>query len=96
MRRMWLVVTTMILVAILAGASPAGAQSGCEIAHECEPQSQDYILTSDAPLSTTYYAWNPGTQNWEDMYLYELARLCTNYGGYYYLGADGYTYWQYC
>lgn len=92
MKKILLVVAVIIVFAV----TPAYAQSGCEIAHECDSQPLDYILTSNAPLSTKYYTWNPLTQSGEAMYLYSLARLCQNYRGYYYMASDGAWYWFAC
>jgi len=88
-----LLAMAVLVVALLLVAAPAGAQSGCEIAHEC---GWDLVWSSPTGDPSPLYVWDPIAGNAHDTGLYGLVAFCQNYGGYYYLGDDGAWHWFAC
>jgi len=86
-------VLVLVVVLILALAVPAGAQSGCEIAHEC---GDTRYLPAGSPNIPAIIAWDYLTGQYRPIGQYGLAAFCQNYGGYYYETADGGYSWNAC
>ena len=92
-RLMVLAVITATLV--LALTLPSSAQSGCELAHECFADVAKWYPPGWPEDRLSLVAWNPNTGGYGAMGGYDLAALCYNHGGYYYLDYGG-VYWNAC
>lgn len=89
------VIAAVVLVAVLAVAPLASAQSGCEIAYECG-EGQAWAMP-DGQIRASLYAWDPIFGYAHQVGAYDLVAFCQNYGGYYYyLADDGGWYWNAC
>ena len=91
-RNVTLVALVALLIVLLV-AGTAGAQSGCERAHEC---GWDLAWAHPMGQVTPLYAWDPVNGYAHDTGLYGLVGFCQTYGGYYYMGEDGSWYWNAC
>ena len=92
-------VTLLILAALtvmLTLALPALAE------HNSEHVQQTTQALMDAYLPPGYGSYSgiagvdPLSGYMRQLFLYDLAAICQNYGGYYYDGGDGYVYWHDC
>jgi len=80
---------------MLALALPAAAEHNAEhVAQTTANLQEAYLPPGAGPLMSLYGIGRYGEER--TLYLYDLAALCQNQGGYYYYGADGYWYWNDC
>jgi hypothetical protein len=88
------VVVLVAVALLLSVAAPALAQQGAERAGETAQPLMDAYLPPGYGEASGIDALDPyGVAT--HLYLYDLAAICHNYGGYYYWGGHGY-YWHDC
>ena len=90
-----LIIAVVAMLAVLAAAPLASAQSGCEIAHECTHHYARILPPGHDLVSPGLWGWSSsGEYGWQPVLT--LATYCYQHGGYYYETADGGYSWNAC
>ena len=97
MKRLLLAITVAALgvfLMVMLIAETAGAQCGCELAHEC--LGQDAQVTPTGNPADPFYVWDADLGYARYLPGMNLRNSCRYEGGYYYLTEDGTWEWWAC
>ena len=83
------------LLAVLLAAAPVSAEHTAEHVQQTTQNLMEAYLPPGYGDASGIDGVDPyGVAR--RLYLYDLAAICQNYGGYYFDGGDGYYYWHDC